>query len=69
MRGVPVAIRPILDTDPVVYGLMVGLIMGQDRDGCDRCESDLPVIAVQLDGHGMCLSLFHPSRVVLIEPR
>lgn len=44
-------------------GVFVGLVMPGELGGCDRCEPVSPLVAVTLDGQGLCLRLFHPSRV------
>jgi hypothetical protein len=59
-----VAIKPLIDSEPVKYGLLLGLYLD---NGCDRCGSDSYVAVVQLDGMGMVVSLIHPSRVVLLS--
>lgn len=61
MRGVPVAIRPLDDKEPIRYGMFVGLVMDSSWPGCEDA-----LAAVQVDGHGMILTLFHPSRVVIM---
>jgi len=67
MIGKRVAIKPHSDSDPVRYGLFVGLL--SNYTGCDRCDSDGYSVVVQLDGHGMILKTFHPSYVTLIDER
>lgn len=54
-----VAIKPLSDSEPVKYGLLLGLYLDSG--------SDSYVAVVQLDGMGMVVSLIHPSRVVLLS--
>jgi hypothetical protein len=67
MIGQRVGIKPFKDSDPIRYGLFVGLI--SNDTGCDRCNGDGYSAVVQLDGHGMMLQTFHPSLVTMIDER
>lgn len=64
MRGVPVAIRPLDDREPIRYGMFVGLV--EDMSIFPGGGAEGVLAAVQVDGHGMILTLFHPSRVVIM---
>ena len=66
MSVIAVAIKPLTASDPITYGKFLGLL--SNDTGCDRCAGEGYSAVVQLDGHGMMLSIIHPSRVVLIEP-
>jgi hypothetical protein len=58
-----VAIVPNTPTESVHYGVFHGLV--SNAQGCERCDSDGYACAVTLDGEGMIVRLYHPSRVVL----
>ena len=60
------AITPLRDSEPIQYGLFYGLLSNQQ--GCDRCDGDGYSAVVAINGHGMILSLVHPSRVTLLQP-
>lgn len=62
-----VAIKPLLDSEPVKYGVFLGLL--SNDTGCDRCAGDGYSAVVSIDGHGLMLWLVHPSRVTFIEER
>lgn len=64
---ITVAIKPLVESDPIQYGVFHGLV--SNTTGCDRCDGDGYSVAVTIDGHGMIISLIHPSRVVIIRDR
>lgn len=62
--NIPVLIAPLGD-GLALRGRMVGLL--SNDNGCDRCGDNGYSAVVAIDGHGIILSIVHPSRVTMTE--